>query len=102
MLEDCRNLLKGRPFEKSNEATPILADFEKKVNALKIDNSERDELVSNAERALVDSLQPAYLDLIEFLDGQEQRATSEAGAWKFPHGEAFYTHTRWRMQRPPI
>ena len=92
VLEDCRNLLKGRPFEKSNDAMPILADFEKKINNLNIEAAKKEELVLSAEGALVDSLLPAYQDLIEFLEGQEQRATTEAGAWKFPHGGDYYAY----------
>ena len=92
VLEDCRNLLKGRPFEKSNGTTPILTDFEEKINALKIGTDQKEKLVVKAEHALLDSLLPAYTDIIDFLEGQQQRATTEVGAWKFPHGEDFYAH----------
>lgn len=92
VLDDCRNLLQGRPFEKSNEAMPILADFEEKVDALKISAAQKNELIITAEKALVDSLLPAYKDIMDYLESQALRATTDAGVWKFPHGGDFYAY----------
>ncbi|WP_417886119.1 DUF885 domain-containing protein [Zunongwangia sp.] len=90
VLDDCRNLLKGKPFYKSVEHSTLLADFETKVAKLSIPQSEKDQLISQAENALLKSVQPAYKSLIETLESQQKRATTDDGVWKFPKGEAFY------------
>ena len=90
VLEASTNLLKGRPFEKSSDQMPLLADFESKINKLDIAAAEKDLLMQEATAALVDSLQPAYTELIAFVENQKQRATTDDGAWKFPRGDKFY------------
>ncbi|MFD1096456.1 DUF885 domain-containing protein [Salegentibacter chungangensis] len=90
VLDDSRNILKGRPFVKSNESSALLEDFKEKIEKLELSGEEEKELVSQAEQALVDNVKPAYENLISFLENQQKRATNEAGAWKFPKGEAFY------------
>ncbi|PHR97189.1 MAG: DUF885 domain-containing protein [Leeuwenhoekiella sp.] len=90
VLEASNNLLKGRPFEKSSDQMPLLADFESKINKLDIVDAEKARLMQEVTAALVDSLQPAYTELIAFVDNQKQRATTDDGAWKFPRGDKFY------------
>ncbi|PHQ28540.1 DUF885 domain-containing protein [Leeuwenhoekiella nanhaiensis] len=90
VLEASNNLLKGRPFEKSSDQMPLLADFESKIDKLDIAKEEKERLMQEATAALVDSLQPAYTELIAFVDNQKQRATTDDGAWKFPRGDKFY------------
>ena len=41
VIDDTRNLLKGRPFEKSNELSTLMNDFKSKVDALEIDQEEK-------------------------------------------------------------
>ena len=91
VLDASRNVLKGRPFEKSSDQMPILADFESKLNALQLKTEEKDRLMQEASKALVDSLQPAYTELIEFVENQKLRATTDDGVWKFPRGDKYYT-----------
>ena len=90
VLDDSRNILKGRPFEKSQEQMPILADFESKIDKLKLDSASKDRLMLEATNALIDSLQPAYNELIDFVENQKIRATTDDGVWKFPRGDVFY------------
>ncbi|MEH6407209.1 MAG: DUF885 domain-containing protein [Leeuwenhoekiella sp.] len=90
VFEDCQNIIKGQPFDDSSEKTPILADFEAKITDLHIDAAKKSALITELKKALVDSLQPAYEELIGFVENQARRATSDDGAWKFPHGEEFY------------
>ncbi|MCC4212284.1 DUF885 domain-containing protein [Leeuwenhoekiella parthenopeia] len=90
VLEASNNLLKGRPFEKSSDQMPLLADFESKINKLDIADAEKARLMQEVTAALVDSLQPAYTELIAFVENQKQRATTDDGAWKFPRGDKFY------------
>lgn len=90
VLDDCRNIIVGQPFDKSNQESTLLADFKSKISTLKLSDKEQSELVSKAEKGLVESVKPAYDNLIKLLEGQQQRATTDDGCWKFPKGAAFY------------
>ena len=41
---------------------------------------------------MVESVGPAYRELIAALEQLDERATSEAGVWKLPQGDAYYRH----------
>ena len=56
----------------------------------KVDAATRDRLVSDATKALNESVKPAYEKLIAFLEEQAKRATEDAGVRKFKHGAEFY------------
>jgi uncharacterized protein (DUF885 family) len=93
VLSDCRNVLKGVPFEDSKESSTLLSDFEKKlmeVEDLSADGKE--VLIKRLNESLLSSVWPAYRKLIAVLEELEPTATEDAGAWKFPRGDAFYGH----------
>ncbi|MCM8568289.1 DUF885 domain-containing protein [Gramella jeungdoensis] len=96
-LDASRNIIKGKPFTKSADASTLMGDFKSKIEKLEISEEEETRLVSEAENALVDHVQPAYESLIEFLENQQQRATEEAGVWKFPKGGEFYDNALKRV-----
>jgi uncharacterized protein (DUF885 family) len=80
------NVIKGAPFDGSRTDSPIFADFKSKVAQL--DN--KDKLIQAAERALLNSVEPAYENLIAVFNAHEAKATNDDGAWKLPRGEAYY------------
>jgi uncharacterized protein (DUF885 family) len=91
VLDACRKVIGGKPFDSSENNSPLLDDFTKKVGALKdVDLAARDRLLDNARKALTDSVKPAYEKLIAFLEEQSKRAKDDAGVWKFPDGKDFY------------
>ena len=91
VLDACRKVTQGRPFDESNTDSALLADFTKKVTALKdVDQATRDHLISEATKALTNSFAPAYRKLVAFLEEQEKVAPVEGGAWQFPDGRIFY------------
>ena len=91
VLDACRKVLQGRPFDESGTDNPVLADITKKVTALKdVDQATRDRLIAEASKALTTSFRPAYEKLIAFLEAQEKVAPVEGGAWQFPDGRIFY------------
>lgn len=92
VLEDSRNVIKGKPFGKSVETSTLLTDFKTKIDKLDLQEQERENLINRAEKALVTSVRPAYEELIAFLENQQLRATDEAGVLKFPKGEEFYNN----------
>ena len=49
MIVTAQNIISGAPFDDSGTDSPILADFRAKVNALDIEQDDKDRLVSEAE-----------------------------------------------------
>lgn len=90
VLDASRNIIKGKPFTSSIEASALLEDFKTKVDKLDLPEQEKLKLIAEAEKALLTSVKPAYENLIAALEDQQQRATTDHGAWKFPKGEAYY------------
>ena len=77
VINDSKNLLVGKPFDDSKEESTLLLDFKTKVNALEISDDEKEALIKNAEKALLENMKPAYEKLIAFLSAQAERATKE-------------------------
>ena len=90
VIEDSRNVIKGKPFASSQESSTLLNDFKTKVEKLNLSEDQNLKLIAEAGKALVTSVQPAYEKLIATLEDQQQRATAEDGVWKFAKGEEFY------------
>lgn len=98
VIGSCRNLLTGKPFDKSAEQdSPLLADFRKKVGGVEgLDDAHRAELVAQAEAALLEAVAPAYQSLMSRLETMEKTASTDDGAWKFPKGDEYYSKAlRW-------
>lgn len=96
VIEDSKNVIEGKPFTNSNEASTLLEDFKTKVKKLQLPDDKQLALINKAENALNTSVRKAYENLIATLEDQQQRATTDHGAWKFPKGEDFYNN---RLQR---
>lgn len=84
------NVIKGKPFDKKGSDSPLFSDFKNKLKALKLPSAKNKYFTAKAEKALKDSVQPAYQDFIAFFKNQASRATTQDGVWKFPKGRAFY------------
>lgn len=89
ILATSRAVITGAPFSEGADS-PIWGNFKGKVNALEISQGEKDRLLSEGRAALLNSLKPAYDDLITAMTAQQARASTDDGAWKLPDGEAFY------------
>ena len=92
MISDAQNIITGLPFADGGDSSALFQDIHQKVAKLEVDQATKQDLLERAESALKDSVQPAYQQLIAFLEKQEQRATADDGAWKFPDGEAYYAN----------
>jgi len=90
VINDSVNIIKGAPFNEGNDS-PLFRDFKTKVADLKITSGEKQELISRAKQALLDSVKPGYATLISYLREQQSRADYDDGAWKLPQGAQFYT-----------
>ena len=84
-----RNVITGAPFTEGPDS-PLYADIKTKFGALDIDDDERDALIDEAEAALLNSVQPAYLDLLNMFGRHSAAANQDDGAWKLPEAEAYY------------
>lgn len=91
VLDACHKVIQGKPFDPSAADSPLLSDFTKKISALSdVDAATKNVLLHDATKALTESVKPAYLGLIAFLEEQSKRAKDDAGVWKFADGEEFY------------
>ncbi|MAL09243.1 MAG: DUF885 domain-containing protein [Maricaulis sp.] len=92
MIVTAQNVISGAPFDDSETDSPILADFRSKVDALDIEQGEKDRLISEAETALTDDMAPAYERLIAMFGEQEATARETDGVWDVPGGADFYAY----------
>ncbi len=90
-ISDSRNILSGAPFSAGNDST-LFADFKAKIAPLAISDDDKAALIADAETALKGPVANGYGKLIAFLEGQQQRASEDAGVWKFPEGARFYNN----------
>lgn len=91
VIQDCKNLISGYPFEQVEKVNPLLEDFKKDLeNIDSLRDETRNQLINNAEIALLKVFQPAYLKLIDVVKETEALATEDAGVWKLPNGEEYY------------
>lgn len=91
VLNDCKNITSGKPFDQSGSVNPLLEDFMKKVNALKdIKGEEKLALIEKATEALKTSVKPSYDKLSAYFTELEKKATTDDGIWKVPNGDAYY------------
>jgi len=92
VIDDAKNLIKGKPFDTSTNKSTLLNDFETKIADLEIEESEKTALIDEAKKALKEGVLVGYNNLINTLETQEKEATTDDGAWKFPNGEAFFNN----------
>jgi len=91
VISDSKNIITGAPFD-DGEPSALWEDFTSKVEQLELEENQREELLASAEKAMLESVKPAYQDLITAVEGIAEQATTKDGAWKFPDGEAFYNN----------
>lgn len=84
------NVIKGRPFEKKGADSPLFSDFKTKLRSLRLPPAKNKYFTAKVEKALSESVEPAYKEFIAFFKEQEKRATTQDGVWKFPKGREFY------------
>ncbi len=90
VIEDSRNVIKGRPFDDGSEDSPLLADFRSKLATLAVEELRRESLVARAELALLTSVRPGFEAVIAWANETAKTATDEVGVWRLPDGAAYY------------
>lgn len=96
VIDDCKNILKGYPFERGKGRSPLYQDFSKKVSKLKISSAEKKKLKGQAAQALLDYVGPSYRELISYMEETQKMAKHSHGAWSLPDGEEYY---RFRLRK---
>lgn len=91
VISDSQNIIKGAPFDNGDDSV-LLADFRRKVTALEIQDTEKQALIAQAEKALVNQVEPAYKTLISYIKTLEAKADTRDGVWKLPDGATFYNN----------
>lgn len=90
-IRSSENIISGLPFDpESNKKSALLEDFTNKVESLKLETTQSNELITQAKQALNIIVKPAYLSLINYLKQLENLATTDDGVWKFKDGDEFY------------
>ncbi|MGB3454802.1 MAG: DUF885 domain-containing protein [Litorimonas sp.] len=84
-----RNLITGAPFTDGGDS-PLLADFKGKLDQTDLGDALKAQLVSDAEAALLSSVQPAYESLLTMFEEHAAQTTDDDGAWKLPDAESYY------------
>src|SRR5690554_1589383 len=96
VISDSKNIISGAPFD-NGEPNVLWADFTKKVDALQLDAEQLKSLREAAQQALLESVKPAYENLIRAVEGIAAQADNVDGAWKFPDGKNFYNNALQRI-----
>ncbi|UYY59388.1 DUF885 domain-containing protein [Sphingomonas sp. S2-65] len=86
---DAQKVISGAPFDGGPDST-ILADFRKKVSALKADDATKKQLIEQAKAALTGPFKRGFATLFAALDAIEPQAKGNDGAWSLPGGDAYY------------
>ncbi|WMJ75181.1 DUF885 domain-containing protein [Cytophagaceae bacterium ABcell3] len=92
VINDCKSLLQGVPFDDSDKPSSLWKDFTSKVESLDISSEEEERLLAEGRSALTGKVQPVYEKLIDFLQESSENATTEDGVWKLPDGDEFYQY----------
>jgi uncharacterized protein (DUF885 family) len=88
VLGDIREMAQSNP-----KSTPFYTAFSQKIPGLTdLSTPEQDALLVAAEEEIAESVLPAYQALADYLEDLQKKASNDAGAWKFPKGEAYYAH----------
>lgn len=90
VASDIRNVLAGRPFDRSRDENVLLKDFREKVGALDLPEDREQQLVDAASAALLEAVGPAYRSLAAKWSELEKKATTDDGVWKHPNGIPYY------------
>jgi len=89
VIDASKSIISGEPFDEGDYST-LMNDFQKKVEALNLDDITRKALYEEAVTALLTSVKPAYDNVIATMEAQKAASTTDDGVWKLPDGDAYY------------
>jgi uncharacterized protein (DUF885 family) len=86
---DARKVLAGAPFTAGAD-TPVWADFKTKVGKLQAPDEVKARLLSEGQAALTGPFRRGIERMVASLERVRPQATSNAGVWRLPNGDAYY------------
>ena len=92
VIKDSRSILTGAPFDDSGEDSALLADFRGKVDALEIDDAEKERLINEAIAALNGPFKNSLDRFVAKVESLRSKSHGENGVWKLPNGKDFYKY----------
>jgi uncharacterized protein (DUF885 family) len=106
MIDDARKVAMGAPFAGAGE-NEIFADFKRKVEKLDTSAATKAKLVADAEKALTQTLGPAYAAFTAAAQAIAKTVKRDHGVGALPDGRAFYdertaNHTTVKMPAAEI
>jgi uncharacterized protein (DUF885 family) len=72
------------------QENPLYTTYVTKLAALDIDGDTRTALAADAQKAINETVYPAYRRLIAQMEELRPRSTPDPGVWKQPQGDAYY------------
>lgn len=95
VIREAKGLIKGQPFDSSEEEMALWRDAQSKIQSLKeseqINEEEANRYKDQTKSALNESFKPAYEKLISWLESElPNLEESPTGVSRHPDGEAFY------------
>jgi len=90
VIQESKNIISGRPFDKSKVDTPLYKDFKTKVNKLKISSVKKRILIREMEIALKTDFKPSYDKLISYVEKMQSTMKDSFGVWALPNGKEYY------------
>lgn len=92
-IENSQRIIDGQPFtELGSAVSPLMEDFNRKLEKLDTTESQKRQLQTRAEQAMLTFVGPAYRKLIAVFHDLQSQAKVEGGAWALPQGREFYRH----------
>ena len=98
-----RSVISGVPFDPdSMQEAPIYSDVKNKIDALEVDQNEKNRLTSEGEAALAGPFLRGYRAFIAEVEKVRPQADNNNGVWRLPDGDEYYanrirTHTTTEM-----
>jgi len=91
VLNDSKNVINGFPFS-GDDSCALFLDFHNKVIELEIPSIELDNLIRLCKEALLDSVKPAYGQIINLVNNLKNNYDEADGVWRWSQGESFYNN----------
>lgn len=90
MLEQLADVMSGVPFDDGEEDSLYLADIRTKIEALEIEQAEKDRLIAEVIEALDGPVRRGFASLAAAYEAAAQMASGINGVWNLPDGPRFY------------
>lgn len=88
---DARKVITGAPFTTGPDSA-LMADFRKKIGALKVAQAEKDALLKDGAAAMTGPMRRGFEAMFAALDAVEPQSKGNVGAWALPDGQAYYAY----------